>query len=287
MTMTAMRLDPPTLIPTRERLLDLVRAKHDGDLGRCGWATRLRLKFAYFTPEEIYEATVDRLVKPETTWLDVGCGRNLLPSNPALARALAGRCARLVGVDPDPTIQENTFVHERFQEDIGHHRGRAIYDLITLRMVAEHVTDPAATAAQLAELTRSAGKVVIYTINRWSPVSQFARWIPFRLHHPIKRLLWKTEERDTFPVAYRMNTRRKLRALFEGRGFREVGFAHLDDCRTFAGIRPLLHLELWTRRCLNAVGLGYPENCLLGVYERLPAPEPTARAIPSSAREAR
>jgi hypothetical protein len=112
--------------------------------------------------------------------------------------------------------------------------------------------------------------VVIYTVNRWSPASLISRVVPFGLHHPIKHMLWKTEEKDTFPVAYRMNTRRRLRRLFEGHGFREVAFNYLDDCRTFAGSRPLLFMELSVRRGLNALGLRYPENCLLGVYERLP-----------------
>src|SRR5947208_2800014 len=79
---------------------------------------------------------------------------------------------------------------------------------------------------------RPGGKVVAYTVNRWSPVSLAAKAIPFGLHHAFKRALWRTEERDTFPVAYRMNTRGALRRAFGAHGFREAGFAYLDDCRT-------------------------------------------------------
>ena len=85
-------------------------------------------------------------------------------------------------------------------------------------------------------------------------------WIaPFALHHSLKRFLWDTEAKDTFPVAYRMNTRSSLRRLFETHGFRESGFAYLDDCRTLQRFRATLFLELATWRLLHSVGVTYPE----------------------------
>lgn len=255
--------------PSHDELREIVRLKHPtGDPSGFGWATRMRLDFGYFTPDEIYEHTVSGLVHAGTSWLDVGCGRNLFPSNPRLARELAGRCLNLVGVDPDATIDENEYVRERVRGTLADVPGEARFDLITLRMVAEHVEDPPALADHLARLTRPGGRVVIITVDRWAPVTLIARFTPFWLHHPIKRLAWGTEDKDTFPVVYRMNTRSRLRRLFEGRGFRESRFAHLDDCRTFANTRPLLFLELSARAALRRIGLRYPESCLLGVYER-------------------
>lgn len=254
--------------PSPDQLLELVQRKHDGDSSRFGWATRLRMRFRHFTPEEIYQATIDQLVAPGCSWLDVGCGRHVFPSNPELARSLANRCSRLVGVDPDSTIDENPFLHHRVKSTINDYQSDQCYDVVTLRMVAEHITDPDSALAALSRLTNPGGKVVIYTVNKWSPVSLIAKVVPTSLHHPIKHLLWKTEEKDTFPVAYRMNTRGQLRRMFEEHGFREASFAYLDDCRSFANTRPLLFLELLACRGFNSVGLRYPENCLLGVYER-------------------
>jgi hypothetical protein len=96
-----------------------------------------------------------------------------------------------------------------------------------------------------------------------------AAWLtPFWLHHPVKRVLWGTEEKDTFPVVYRMNTRARLRSLFGRAGFREQHFAYLDDCRTFHRLRLLHSMELLLWRLLHAADIQYPENCLLGVYRR-------------------
>jgi hypothetical protein len=65
-----------------------------------------------------------------------------------------------------------------------------------------------------------------------------------------------------------MNTRRDLRRLFASHGFREKYFARLSDCRTTHHFRYLHGFELVLERALNRVGVAYPENCLLGLYER-------------------
>jgi SAM-dependent methyltransferase len=271
------------IAPSPAELREVVRLKHDhDDISRYGWATRMRLRFEYFTPDELYEATVARLVTPGCAWIDVGCGRRVFPNNPVLAKALAERCALLVGVDPDATIEENPLVHEKARCLIDDYQADRAFDLITLRMVAEHIADPDKAVASLARLTAPGGRVVIYTVNRWSPVPIASRVIPFGLHYPIKRRLWgggNEDEKDTFPVVYKMNTRRHLRRHLEAHGFREESFTHLDDCRTLSRFRAGLWLELSTRRALRALGLTYPENCLLGVYQKV---QPDAAPSPAS-----
>ena len=248
-------------------LTDVFRLKY-GDLESTGPNPRLWNRYGYFLPDEYYEAMVAKLVSEETLWLDVGCGRDIFPNNRALAELLAERCVRLVGLDPDANVEDNCFVHERVRGTLNDYRPRQGFDLVTLRMVAEHLTDAQAAVAALARLTKPGGKVIIYTVHKWSPAAILARVVPFRLHHPVKKVLWQTEERDTFPVAYQMNTRRRLARLFAEGGFQESYFAYLDDCRSFARFRALHRLELSLWRLLRRVGLRYPEACLLGVYER-------------------
>ena len=229
----------------------------------------MRLRFNYFTPDDFYEAAVAKFVTRNCNWLDVGCGRHVFPSNPQLARILADRCALLVGVDPDATVKENAFVHQRVNSSVEDYRCDQAFDLVTLRMCAEHVADPDRAVAALSRLTKPGGKVIIYTINRWSPVPIITWLVPFRLHHPFKRVLWKTEEKDTFPVSYLMNTRKELSRLFQRHDFREFHFAYLDDCRTTSRFWVGQLVELVSWKFLKIVGLKYPENCLLGIYVSL------------------
>jgi SAM-dependent methyltransferase len=236
---------------------------------RPGWGPRLRAQFRYRTPDDWYEALLYEHISSETDWLDVGCGRFLFPSNHSAAEALAKRCHLLVGLDPSDNVDENPYVHQRIKSDLEAYHGAIRFDLITLRMVAEHITDPKRVTAALARLTKSGGLVVVYTIWKWSPVSLIAAATPMAVHHFAKRILWRTEERDTFPIAYKMNTRRTLSRLFSDEGFREDSFRYLDDCRSFQRWKFPNRLELTARKALNALGLPYPERCILAVYKKM------------------
>jgi SAM-dependent methyltransferase len=261
-------LSPASLQPTPEDLGRLFELKY-GKPVVAGWGPRLRRRFCYFNPDDIYEAVVEKIVTSRSVWLDVGSGRDLFPSNIPLARELAGRCAHLVGVDPSQNIEENPFVHERARCSLQEYRTDRCFDVATMRMVAEHVTHPDAFVGTLGQLVRQGGVAVVYTVNRWSPVTWISSAVPHRLHHPVKRILWRAKEQDTFPVAYLMNTRRRLHSLFERARFEELHFDYLDDCRSFSRWRLTQAAELALWRSLRSVGLRYPETCLLGVYRRL------------------
>lgn len=245
--------------------IDLLTLKY-GKPGERNWGPRFRATAGYLTPDDIYEQTICDLVTPGTDWLDVGCGRDLFPHNRKTAAILAARCHSLTGIDPSPNVFENELLQHRYQCMPEDFNPGLRYDLITLRMVAEHVTHPMQMAGSLARLIRPGGRVVIYTVNKWSPVSLIAAVTPLSFHHAVKHLLWNTEEKDTFPTAYLMNTRKTLDHVFQTAGFREESFRYLDDARSFQQFKLSNILELAAWRLFKAFGLRYPENCLLGTY---------------------
>jgi SAM-dependent methyltransferase len=239
-----------------------------GSFARLGWSPRLRQRFGYFAPDEWYEAALLRLIDNHTEWLDVGCGRGLFPSNPNLARLLSSRCRLLVGVDPDDNIDEHPLLHERYKSTIEQFACERQFDLITLRMVAEHVVDPHATVTALGRLTRTGGRVVIYTVSKYSVISLMAALTPLAVHQSARARLWGSLKRDTFPTVYQMNTRRDLRDLFSRHGFIEENFYYLNDCNTLGKWKLTTILELSTERLLRRLRIRYPEVCLLGIYRK-------------------
>ncbi|HEX6810979.1 MAG TPA: class I SAM-dependent methyltransferase [Planctomycetota bacterium] len=239
-----------------------------GPKAQRGWGPPLRKAWGHYTPDDVYEALVAGLVVPGVSWLDVGCGRQLFPSNRELASALSRRCARLVGVDPDPTLQENEWVHEKAACAIDEYDGEQQFDVVTLRMVAEHVADPEAVVRSIERALRPGGLAVVFTVFAGSPIPLLTRLLPMWMRHPVKRWLWRTEAKDTFPTRFRMNTRGRLQRLFAGVRMHEEAFLRLDDCRTFARFRALCELELRTAWLCRSLGMPYPEHCLLGVYRK-------------------
>jgi SAM-dependent methyltransferase len=240
-----------------------------GPVEPTAWGVRMRRRFDYFTPDEYYEEIVEGLVDSETEWLDVGGGKAVFPGNHALSSMLVQRCQHLTVVDPSPNIEKNTFAHARFQGFLEDLPGENRFTLATARMVVEHVARPELFVARLGGLMRPGGKVVIYTVSRWSPITVLSGCTPIAVHHVAKKILWNVGEEGTFPVEYRMNTRGRLNALFAAAGFRNVAFHRLDDCRALARWRITLAAELSLRALLRKVGIPYPEACLIGVYERI------------------
>jgi 2-polyprenyl-3-methyl-5-hydroxy-6-metoxy-1,4-benzoquinol methylase len=258
-------MDTSISAPTQAELLSVFNIKHPKP---TGWGPRMRLANRYFTPDEQYEALVSRLVVPGCAWADVGCGRDLFPDNKALASELSKRAGFLAGIDPDANVLENEFLTERFHGLIEDYPGTRQFDVITLRMVAEHIADPNRAMAKVATMLKPGGSAIIYTPYKWSPMSLVARAVPFSLHNPLKWLIWRTESRDTFPVEYKLNTRKDQQKWAERNGLRLALFTLVDDCRVSIGYKPLHWLELRSMRILNALGLHYPEMCILSVVTK-------------------
>ncbi len=246
--------------------LSLVCEMKYGNPDQMGWSPLQRRKYNYHTPDDYYEAKLLSVIKPDTNWLDVGCGRDIFPSNIPLAKTLSERCSLLVGLDPGDNIDLNPFVHEKHKCFIEDFKTDHRFDVISLRMVAEHIAKPEAAVSALGQLIKPGGIVIIYTVNKRSPSSLIAAMTPMAVHHTVKRLLWDGREEDTFPTTYLMNTRYELKTLFEHHGFFEHDFVYLDDCRSFQKwpLTSLTELIIW--KALSSLGLCYPENCLLGTY---------------------
>ena len=269
--------DLKNLRPTEEDIDRLFDHKYRRDYG-FAWGPSLRTRYGYYTPDDWYEALVERVVGDGCEWADVGCGRDTFPGNKPLAERLARRARSVTGIDPSPNIRENPYIGARFEGTLEDYPlNEPTFDVVTMRMVAEHIEHPKRIIAKLRAICRADALVIVYTPFKWSPVSLAAHWVPFGLHHRLKQIAWHTEERDTFPVRYLMNTRADLAEAFAAGGFTEVFFAFLDDCRTTSRSLRLNRLELLARSAFAKAGWSYPERCLLAAY----APDGTWRnALP-------
>lgn len=233
-----------------------------------GWGPVLRRRYGYITPDEYYETVVDKVITENCSWADIGCGRDIFPSNRALEATLAARARRILGIDPDANIDQNPYITEAFRGFIDDYDGAGNYDVVTMRMVAEHVENPSKAIAGMRRILRPGGKVVIYTPHKWAPLSIIARWTPLWFHHRVKKFFWGTEAQDTFPVAGKMNTKNALLNLFIEAEMDCLYYKILPDCRIFSRFRWLNRIELMLWRFCRVTGLPYPESCILAVFER-------------------
>ena len=177
-------------------------------------------------PYRQFELEVERLIAAGgvEVLLDAGCGRTV----PVLRKYL-GKVPRLIGVelvdftDVPPGIETyNTDLAKLPLPD-------ASVDLIMSRSVFEHLTDPDAVYREFARVLRPGGRIVFLTANLWDYGTMVARIVPNRFHGRIVKAVEGRAEEDTFPTAYKTNTRGDVDRLAGAAGLKVRAFEYLSQ----------------------------------------------------------
>ena len=190
------------------------------------WAARLNER--YFGnavhPYATFEDVVRRYLGPDKTLLDAGCGHGA----PVL-RKFAGAAKELIGVDVtdfDRSIDGITLLN-RDLTDTGLPAGSV--DVIMSRSVMEHIADPVAMYGEMSRLLRPSGHFIFLTGNLWDYSGVIAKLVPNRYHPWIVARTQGRNERDTFPVQYKTNTRSDVSRFADGSGLRVLSFDYLGQ----------------------------------------------------------
>lgn len=162
--------------------------------------------FPHYRPRwEVYDDRLCSFLAPNVVWLDVGCGNN------ALVRLFHARAGVAAGVD---RITIANAEGARFvQADLRRLPFRSqCADLVTLRMVVEHLQNPQRDLAEIARILKPGCRLMVLTTNAWSPVVFVPRLLPFRVKRWLLARLFGAVETEIFPTFHRFNTPRRMRA---------------------------------------------------------------------------
>lgn len=161
--------------------------------------------------------------------LNIGAGTNL--SGPL--RPVRRRAGHLVGIDPDPAIEDNPTLDERHRLSLEEYARLEPqpFDLAFSVFVLEHVSRPAAFTAAAARVLRPGGALMGLTVNKWHYFG-LATWATTRLGvaEPLLRRLRPPEQVASYHFAteYRINTVHAVTAHLRRSGFAEVEFRCWD-----------------------------------------------------------
>lgn len=203
------------------------------------------------TSQRSYERALDALVPEGVDWLDLGCGRGLLPPWRQEAEArLAARANLLVGIDLDyASLRDNTVVTARccggvpdlpFKDES--------FDVVSGNMVVEHVDDPAHAFSEVRRVLRPGGIFLFHTPNSAAFPTSLARRVPESAKAALARILDGRTRKDVFPTYYRANTITQIEQVAKSAGLVSERLDLVSTTALFAVVPPLALFELlWLR----------------------------------------
>jgi ubiquinone/menaquinone biosynthesis C-methylase UbiE len=202
-----------------------------------------------------YYRALLRCVHSGSRWLDVGCGRQIVPDFAATLdqqREMVSRIGLLVGMDVDAAIHDHPLLQARVMG-----WGDALpfadasFDLITANMVMEHVKEPTRILAEVRRVLRPGGWFLFHTPNFKYYQIFIASLIPDFIKRRIIWLFERRDEEDVFRTYYRSNTSGRVRRLAAQCGFEvkevEVG----GSIGSFRSLGPVGLLEVFILKLLS------------------------------------
>lgn len=217
------------------------------------WRVRDIIAPSLVYSQEIYERVLDQHVSHEMTWLDLGCGHQILPSwRQKKEQALVARCRFIVGIDSD---QQSLLAHHNISNRVEGDITRlpfkdGCFDLISANMVVEHLDNPAAQFREISRVLRPGGFFIFHTPNAHGYFSLMRRLVPQSINNKLTGLLDGRKVEDVFPVHYRANSRKAIRELAKVSDLEVVGEKMIVTDAVFSVIPPLMVFELVLIRAL-------------------------------------
>lgn len=188
-------------------------------------------------PDRLFRSVILRRLTPTTRLLDLGAGAGIIPE---MNFKEVAACA--CGVDPDPRVAQNPYLHEA-RIGVG---GRIPYpdgafDVVIANNVLEHLTDPIAVFHEIARVLKPGGLFIAKTPNRNHYMPAVAQMTPVRFHRFYGRLMGR-EDGDTFPTVYRANSRAQIMALAGACGLQLETFELIEKRPEYLRLSPLTYI---------------------------------------------
>ncbi len=218
-----------------------------------------------------YFETLGTAVDSRRAWLDVGCGRRLVPdwliNADSVESTLVGRVNWLVGADLDlDSLRERPNLRDKVQASGSNLPfRRETFDVVSANMVMEHVAEPRRMLEELQRVLRPGGLFAFHTPNCRFWAIRLAGAMPRRVKLMAIALLEGRAEEDVFPTHYRFNDVRDITSLAEAAGFEVVQLETVSSSPVTARLGPVAILELCWIRVLRASALKGRRSNIIGV----------------------
>jgi ubiquinone/menaquinone biosynthesis C-methylase UbiE len=178
-------------------------------------------------PQKHFLERIEHWLNAESRWLDLGCGRRVVPKWLAGCEDIEARLLTLgrwlVGADMDfAALRDNRSCQARLLANAtALPFADGSFDLVTSNMVFEHIEEPRPTLAEIRRVLQPSGVFLAVTPNKHDIVSLVAQVVPNRWHSSVvARVERERGKADVYPTFFRFNDPRTI-----SRRLQEAGFA--------------------------------------------------------------
>ncbi len=223
------------------------------------------LRPGYKDSVALYAELVREYATPQARVLDAGCGRG------GVIELYWQKVRQAVGVDADPpSLREHRCLQQLVAGDLASLPfSSACFDLVLCSWLMEHLATPDVVFDELARVLRPGGHLVLLTPNAWNLITLAQRLVPGRLQEPLARRIYGRQEKDTFRLAYRVNTKRSLEHEFRRVGLMNEEFHFVGDPSYVAGNDLLFRFGVCWERVTDWGPLRYTKVHLVASYVKV------------------
>lgn len=186
---------------------------------------------------EAYASLISEHLSADAVWLDAGCGSRVLEADlEPLEDWLVAGCRQFFGMDVSPTSNRHTkSVIQGSLDDMPFPDNSL--DIVTCRMVVEHLDRPLECFVEVARCLRPGGVFIVSTPNLVNygifGNAVATKLMPEKLRLRIVHASDSRTARDIFPVRYHANTVRRLTSLLTDAGFQVHRATRLRQLKPF------------------------------------------------------
>ena len=206
-----------------------------------------RLRFS----QDLYGDILKLNVSPDTVWLDLGCGRHVLPCwRSQEEKVLVQGCKQIVGIDSDlASLKDHQHIGLKVRGGIADLPFRDSYfNLVTANMVVEHLESPEWQFKEVGRILKPGGLFIFHTPNAFGYPTIANTLVPETLKATLIYVLEGRRRIDIFKTHYKANSRRKINELARASGFEVDQVKMLVTDAVFTMVLPVAIAELvWIR----------------------------------------